>query len=64
MVSIKHNAAVAELAASTAFREALNRIKRNIETQRYKLGDAEKIIMDGVVIPDFGNFDIKADIFA
>jgi len=51
LIALKHNSAVAELAVSTAFRDALNRIKRNIESQKYKLGDAERIIMDGVVIP-------------
>lgn len=54
---------MAEVAASMALKEALNKIKKNIETNRYKLGEAEKIIMEGVVIPEVGSFDIKSDIF-
>ena len=45
-------------------KDALNRIKRNIETNRYKLGEAERIVMDGVIIPDVGSFDIKSDVFS
>ena len=30
LIVLKHNAALAELAVSTAFRDAFNRIKRNI----------------------------------
>jgi hypothetical protein len=30
LISLKHNSAVAEVAASTAFRDAINKIKRNI----------------------------------
>ena len=32
-----------------------------MELNRYKLGEAEKLIMDGVVIPEVGYFDIKVD---
>lgn len=45
-------------------KDALNRIKRNIETNRYKLGEAERIVMDGVIIPDVGSFDVKSDVFS
>jgi hypothetical protein len=52
------------VAISASLKEALNKIKKNMELQKYKLGDAERLIMDGVVIPDVGSFDINADIFA
>lgn len=64
LIVLKHNAALAELAVSAAFRDAFSRIRRNIEAQRYKLGDAEKIVMEGVVVPDLASLDIKADIFS
>ena len=31
---------------------------------KYKMGEAEKVIMEGVVIPEIGSFDIKADVFS
>lgn len=38
LIALKHNSAVAEVAISTAFRDALNRLKRNVELNRYKIG--------------------------
>lgn len=46
------------------FRDAINRIKKNLEMNRYKLGDSEKLILDGVTLVDIGNFDIKSDVFS
>ena len=45
-------------------KDALNKIRKNIEANRYKLGETEKLIMNGVEIPDVGNFDIKIDVFS
>lgn len=53
---------MAEVATSNALREAMNRIKRNIDTNKSRIGDLERVIMEGVVIPDVGSFDIKADL--
>lgn len=40
-------------------------MKRNIDTNKYKLGENERLIFEGVNIPiDVGNFDIKADVFS
>lgn len=62
LISLKHNSAVAEVAASTAFRDAINKIKRNLEVNRYKMGETERLVMEGVVLPDVGSLDIKIDV--
>ena len=64
IISLKHQTALAEVANSTALRDALNTIKRNMENNRFKIGDAEKIIFNGVTFPDVGSLDIKADSFS
>lgn len=64
LIALKHNSAVAEVAISTAFRDAVNRLKRNAELNRYKIADAEKIIFEGVAFPEVGSFDIKAEVFS
>ena len=63
LIDLKHNSAIAEVTNCSQLKEALNKIKKNIEVNRYKLGETERIIMEGVVIPEVGNFDIKADAF-
>lgn len=55
---------MAEVANCTAFRDAINRLKRNVDLNRFKLGEAEKLIFEGVTFPDVGNFDIKSDVFS
>lgn len=40
----------------------MNRIRRNIETNRSRIGDLERVILEGVNLPEVGSFDIKADI--
>lgn len=40
----------------------MNRVKRNLETNRARVGDLERSILEGVTFPDVGSFDIKADI--
>jgi len=61
---LKHNSAVAEVAISTAFRDALARVRRNVELNRFKFGEGERFIFEGVVLPEVGNFDIKSDTFS
>lgn len=60
---MKHQTALAEVANSIALRDALNTIKKNIEVNRYKIGDSERLILNGVTFPEVGSFDIKADRF-
>lgn len=55
---------MSEVATSNALREAVNRIRKNIETNRSRIGDLERLIFEGVTFPDVGSFDIKADILA
>lgn len=52
---------MAEVAASNAIRESINRLKKNLETNRSRIGDLDRIILDGVSIPEVGGFEIKAD---
>lgn len=40
----------------------MHRIRRNIETNRSRIGDLERVILEGVNLPEVGSFDIKADI--
>ncbi len=54
---------MAEVAASNAFRESLNKVKRNIDTNKSRLGaDVERLVLEAVSLPDFGSFDIKSDL--
>jgi hypothetical protein len=39
----------------------MNKIRKNIETNRNKIGDLDKIILEGVNFADVGALDIKAD---
>lgn len=55
---------MAEVATSNALREAVTRIRKNIETNRSRIGDLERVLLEGVNFPDVGSFDIKADILA
>ena len=56
---------MAEVAASNAFRESLNKVKRNIDQNKSRLGaDVERLILDTVSLPDFGSFEIKSDLLA
>ena len=45
-------------------KETINRLKKNLDLNRHRIGDMEKIIMEGVVIPDVGGFEIRADSLA
>lgn len=36
-------------------------MRKNIETNRSRIGEAERIIFEGVNFPDVGSFEIKAD---
>ena len=58
----KNEVILAEVASSNALRESLNRVKRNIETSRSRIGDLERTILEGVTFPDVGSFEIKGDI--
>ena len=49
---------MAEVAASNA----MNRIRKNIEANRARIGDLERVILEGVNFSEVGSFDIKADI--
>jgi hypothetical protein len=66
LIALKHNSAVAELAVSTVYRDAFARLKRNVELNRYKVAESERLIFDGVNIPEVaevGNIDIRAETF-
>ena len=42
-------------------RETINKLKRNLDNNKSRIGDLDRTIMDGVIFPDMGNFDIKPD---
>lgn len=64
LAQLKHQSAVAEVANCSAFRDAFARLKRNVDINKFKIGDLDKLIFEGVTIPEVGNFDIKSDIFS
>ena len=64
IISLEHQTALAEVANSTALRDTLNAIKKNIEANRFKIGEAERLILNGVTFPEVGSFAIKADTFS
>jgi len=49
---------LAEVAASNA----MNRIRKNLETNRSRIGDLERVILEGVNLSEVGSFDIRADV--
>lgn len=54
----KNNIILAEVAASNA----INKIRKNIEINRSRIGDLERIILDGVNFAEIGTFDIRSDV--
>lgn len=64
IIGAKNDIILAEVASSNAMREVINRLKRNLEMNKSRIGDLDKIIMEGVVIPEVGSFEIKGDLLA
>lgn len=63
LVRTKSDSAIAEVAISSAFREAVNKIKLNIEKYRATLSIHEKLIFEEVVFPsDVGSFEIRPEL--
>ncbi len=42
-------------------RECINRLKKNFEIHKSRIGDLDRIILEGVNIPEVGGFEIRAD---
>ena len=61
IILAKNEVIMAEVTTSNSFREAFNKIKKNIDTNKSRIGDLERTIFDGVIIPE-GNFDIRSDV--
>ena len=61
IIRAKNDQVLAEVAASNIFREALNKLKRNIEQNRGQLNGLDRIVVEGVTFPDQLGFDIRAD---
>ena len=40
----------------------MNKLKRNIDVNRSRVGELEKVLLEGVIIPEIGSFEIKADL--
>ena len=62
IINAKNDIILAEVASSNAFRESLNKIKRNVDTNRSRIGDLERTIFEGVTFPEAGSFEIRADV--
>jgi hypothetical protein len=59
----KNDIIMAEVAASNAMKETINKIQRNLNNNRSKLGgDAERLIMDSINFAEIGNFEIRSDL--
>ena len=64
MIGAKNDVILAEVASANAIREAINRLKRNLEMNKSRIGDLDRVIMEGVSIPEIGSFEIKGDLLA
>jgi hypothetical protein len=64
IILAKNDVILAEVASSNTMRESLNRLKRNIDLNRAKIGDLERVLLEGVTFPEVGSFEIKADLLA
>ena len=64
MITSKNDVILNEVASSNAMKEAINRLKRNLEMNKSRIGDLDKAIMEGVVIPEVGSFEVKGDLLA
>lgn len=64
MISAKNDVILNEVASSNAMREAINRLKRNLEMNKSRIGDLDRTIMEGVIIPEIGSFEVKGDLLA
>ena len=62
IILAKNDVILAEVASSNALRESLNRLKRNIDPNRSRVGDLERVLLEGVTFPEVGSFEIKADL--
>jgi hypothetical protein len=40
----------------------LNKVKRNIDGNKARLGDLERVLLEGIILPEIGSFEIKADL--
>ena len=58
----KNEVILAEVASSNNLKDSLNKIKRNIDVNRSRVGEMEKVLLEGVIIPEIGSFEIKADL--
>ena len=61
-INAKNDVILAEVAASNAVRESLNKLRRNVDTNKSRMGDLERVIFEGVAFPEAGSFEIKADV--
>jgi hypothetical protein len=56
IILAKNDVILAEVASSNAMRESLNRLKRNIDSNRARIGDLERVLLEGVTFPEVGSF--------
>ena len=61
LILSKNQIILAEVAASNAMKSSIAKIRNNLEFNRSRIGESERIIMDGVALPELGNFDIRPD---
>jgi hypothetical protein len=55
---------LAEVATSNALRDALNVVRRNVDMNRHRIQDLDRIVLGDVSIPEFGSFEIRAETLA
>ncbi len=52
---------MAEVAASNELKQNLNRMKRNLDQNRTRIGDLDRLLLEGVNFPDVLSFEVRAD---
>lgn len=55
---------MAEIATSNSLRDALALIRRNVDMNRHRIQDLDKIVFNDVVFPDVGSFEVRAELVA
>ena len=58
----KNEVILAEVASSNGLKESLNRIRKNIDNNRSRVGDLERAIFEGVAMGEIGSFEIRSDL--
>lgn len=52
---------LSEVASTNLFKDSIERLRKNLEKNKSRIGELDRLILEGVTLPEVGSFDIKAD---